>query len=157
MRCGDASVLIAPAIDFPPPAGENFAALCRKNASCRLWGVLGGVLNLGCDFRFGDPNSRQLMNRPMAATVLRSIDPSPSTAFRIPGVRGCIYRQREHKKDDAAFGLQLNRIQLLARHIHPIASTNNQGQTPNMAQPVNVSFSDDFQDSAENLMGNAQK
>ena len=50
LRCGDASVLIAPAIDFPPPAGENFAALRRKNASCRLWGVLGGVLNLGLRF-----------------------------------------------------------------------------------------------------------
>lgn len=38
---------------------------------------------------------------------------------------------------------------------HPI--TNDQGQTPNMAQPVNVLCSADFQDLTENPMGMAQQ
>eukprot|EP00435_Cladocopium_sp_Y103_P020467 s2445_g5.t1 len=77
LRRGDASVLVAPAIDFPSRLDKT-SPLSRS----KKWQIS---------------------------------DPSPSTAFRIPGVRGCIYRQREQEKDDAAFG-----------------------QTPNMAQPVNA-------------------
>jgi hypothetical protein len=50
--------------------------------------------------------------------------------------------------------------QILQMYIHPIPShpiTNDQGQTPNMAQPVNVLCSADFQDLTENPMGMAQQ
>lgn len=93
---------------FSTPVGQNFAALRRRKNGSRLWGVQIRVLNLGCENLAGleipipvlvklcDSWSGPMTNCRNAVTAFRSIDPSPSTAFRIPGVGA--FTDRENKR-----------------------------------------------------------